>query len=45
MFNANVLDSEIIDTESEGERMTVVFPETWSKGALLIALGGDAFFE
>ena len=44
MFDADIFYSKIIDTEGEGDRAPVVFPETWHYGALSVAFDGQAFF-
>ena len=45
MFDADVFDSKIINTEGERYQAPVVFPEPWSDSALSVAFGGYAFFE
>jgi hypothetical protein len=45
MFNANAFDSKIIDTEGKRDQAPVMLSETWSDSALLVAFGGQAFFE
>jgi hypothetical protein len=45
MLPPNVLDTKVVDTESEQERSPVMFPKAWSDIALLVAMLVELFFE
>ncbi len=44
VLSPNILDAEVVDTESEQERPPVMFPKAWCDFALMVAVLVEAFF-
>ena len=45
MFDADIFYAKIVDTENEGDRAPVVFPETGCDGTLSVAFDGQPFLK
>ncbi len=45
MLAPNVLDSEVVNTESKGDRPKVMAPKSWGDEALTISVGVKALLK